>query len=79
MHNPKLPNIRMVLLPTVDGLWNQVADSLSHYYQYDTIEDEYPSSEFVKVDKLLDPDGDLAPIQWFADIQNNTIRRLQRL
>ena len=42
----------------VDGTWNQVADSLSCYYEYDTIEDEYPNSEFIKVDKLLDLDGD---------------------
>ena len=47
----------------VDGTQNQVADSLSRYYEYDTIEDEYPNSEFVRVDKILDPDGDLAPIQ----------------
>ena len=47
----------------VDGTRNQVADSLSHYYEYDTIEDEYPNSEFVKVDEILDPDGDLAPVQ----------------
>ena len=47
----------------VDGTQNQVADSLSCNYEYDTIEDEYPNSEFVKVDEILDPDGDLAPIQ----------------
>ena len=29
----------------VDGMRNQVADSLSRYYEYDTIEDEYPNSE----------------------------------
>ena len=29
---------------------------MSRYYEYDTIEDEYPNSEFVKVDKLLDLD-----------------------
>ena len=63
----------------VDGTQNQVADSLSCYYEYDTIEDEYPNSEFVKADKLLDPDGDLAPIQQFIEIQNNVVRRLQRL
>ena len=63
----------------VDGTWNQVADSLSHYYEYDTIEDEYPNSAFVKVDKILDPDGDLPPIQWFVEIQNQVIRRSQRL
>ena len=37
----------------VDGTRNQVADNLSRYYEYDTIEDEYPNSEFVKVDKYL--------------------------
>ena len=47
----------------VDGTQNQVADSLSHYYEYNTIEDEYPNSEFVKADEILDPDRDLAPIQ----------------
>ena len=41
----------------------QVADSLSRYYEYDTIEDEYPNSEFIKADEILDPDGDLAPVQ----------------
>ena len=54
-------------------------DSLSCYYEYNTIEDEHPNSEFVKADKILDLDGDLAPIQQFIEIQNNAIRRLQRL
>ena len=36
-----------------------LADSLSRYYEYDTIEDEYPNSEFIKADEILDPDGDL--------------------
>ena len=63
----------------VDGTWNQVVDSLSHYYEYDTIEDEHPNSEFIKADELLDLDGDLAPIQQFIEIQNNMIRSLQRL
>ena len=45
----------------------------------DTIEDEYPNSEFVKADKILVPDGDLAPIQQFIEICNYAIRRLQRL
>ena len=52
----------------VDGTQNQVADSLSCYYDYNTIEDEYPNCEFVKDDELLDPDGDLAPIQQFVEI-----------
>ena len=63
----------------VDGTHNQVADSLLCYYEYDTIEDEYPNGEFIKADKILDPDGDLAPIQQFVEIQNNVIRRSQRL
>ena len=46
----------------VDGTWSQVADSLSCYYEYDTIEDEYPNSEFIKADEMLDLDGDLGPI-----------------
>ena len=63
----------------VDGIRNQVADSLSYYYEYDTIEDENPNSEFVKVDEILDLDGDLAPIQPFIEIRNQVIRRSQRL
>ena len=47
----------------VDGMQIQVADSLLHYYEYDTIEDEYPNSESIKADEILDPDGDLAPIK----------------
>ena len=58
----------------VDGTRNQVADSLSCYYEYDTIEDEYPNSEFIKADEILDPDGDLAPIQRFIEIRNQVIR-----
>ena len=63
----------------VDGTRNQVADSLSHYYEYDTIEDEYPNSEFINADEILDPDRDLAPVQRFVEIQNQAIRRSQRL
>ena len=43
------------------------------------IEDEYPNSEFVKADEILDPDGDLALIQQFIETQNNAVRRSQRL
>ena len=63
----------------VDGMQDQVADGLSCYYEYNTIEDEYPFSEFIKADEILDPDGDLAPIQRFIEIRNNAIRRSQRL
>ena len=63
----------------INGTRNQVADSLSRYYEYDTIEDKYPDSEFVKADELLDPDGDYAPVKRFVEIRNNAIRRSQRL
>ena len=63
----------------VDGTCNQVADSLSCYYEYNTIEDEYPNSESIKVDEILDPGRALAPIQQFIEIWNNVIRRSQRL
>ena len=36
----------------VDGTRNQVADSWSCYYEYDTIEDEYLNNEFVKADEI---------------------------
>ena len=45
---------------------NQVADGLSHYYKYNTIEDEHPNSEFVKADEILDLDRDLAPVRGTA-------------
>ena len=57
----------------VDGIHNQVVDSLSCYYEYNTIEDEYPNSEFIKADEILDLDGDLAPIQQFVEIWKNVI------
>ena len=52
---------------------------MSRYYEYDTIEDEYPNSEFIKADEILDPDGDLTPVQRFVEIRSQVIRRSQRL
>ena len=52
---------------------------MSCYYEYDTIEDEYPNSEFIKADEILNPDGDLVPIQRFVEIRSQAIRRSQRL
>ena len=54
-------------------------DSLSFSCEYNTIEDEYPNSEFVKVDEIPDLDGDLAPGHQFIEMRNNLIRRLQTL
>ena len=59
----------------VDGERNWVADTLSHYYKYDTIEDKHPNKEFVKADEVLDPNGELLPVEIFVEIWNNMIRQ----
>ena len=63
----------------VDGKRNWVADALSHYYEYDTIEDKHPDRDFVKADKILDPDGELLPVERLVEIWNNPIRQSHRL
>ena len=50
-----------------------------HYYKYDTIEDKHPDKEFIKADEILDPDGELLPVERFVEIQNNMIRESCRL
>ena len=47
----------------VDGERNQVADALSRYYEYNTAEDKHPDKEFVKGDEVLNPDGELLPVE----------------
>ena len=37
----------------VDGDRNRVADALSRYYKYDTVEGKHPDKEFVKADEIL--------------------------
>ena len=63
----------------VDGERNRVADAISCYYKYDTIEDKHPNKEFIKADEILDPDGELLPVERFIEIQNNMIRESCRL
>ena len=63
----------------VDGERKQVADVLSRYYEYDTAEDKHPDKEFVKADEVLDPDGELLPVERFVEIQSNAIRKSRRL
>ena len=63
----------------VDGDQNRVADTLSCYFEYDTIEDKIPNTDFVKADEILDPDGDLVPIKRFVEIRTNVTRRSHRL
>ena len=52
---------------------------MSRYFEYDTIKDKIPNTDFVKVDKILHPDGDLVPVKQFVEIQTNTTRRSCRL
>ena len=63
----------------MDGDWNRVADTLSHYFEYDTIEDKHPNTDFVKADKILGPDRELVPIEQFVEIHTTMIRRLCQL
>ena len=62
-----------------DGDRNRVADTLSHYFEYDTIEDKIPDTDFIKADKILNPDWDLVPVERFIEIRTNKTRRLRRL
>ena len=63
----------------VDGERNRVADALSRYSEYDTVKDKHPNKEFVKADKILDPDGELLPVERFVKIWTNAIRKSYRL
>ena len=63
----------------VNGERNQVADALLHYYKYNTTEDKHPDKEFIKANKILDPDGELLPVERFIEIWNNMISKSHRL
>ena len=52
----------------VNGERNRVADALLRYYEYNTIEDKHPDKEFVKADEILNPDGELLPVERFIEI-----------
>ena len=52
---------------------------MSHHFEYDTIEDKHPNTDFVKADEILDPDGDLVPVKGFVELQTNVIIKLHRL
>ena len=52
----------------VNGDRNQVADALSRYYEYDTVEDKHPDKEFIEADEILNPGGELLPVERFVEI-----------
>ena len=35
---------------------------------YNTVEDKHPDKEFVKAEEILDPDGELLPVERFIEI-----------
>ena len=45
-----------------------VADSLSRYYQSDTIDDVHPAYDFVNADEHLDPEGKDLPWNHIVEI-----------
>ena len=51
----------------IKGTSNRVADSLSRYYQLDTVEDNHPSYDYVTVDAQLDLEGEDLP--WIRMIE----------
>jgi len=60
----------------IKGTSNRVADSLSRYYQSDTVEDSHPSYEYVTVDTQLDPEGEDLP--WIRMIEVRTMNTRSR-
>ena len=59
----------------MDGDTNRVADCLSHYYKNDSSDDHHPDHDFVSTDTKLDPDGELVPVQRYADMRTAATRR----
>ena len=58
----------------VDGDMNRVADCLSHYYENDGPDDHHLDHDFVSTDAKLDSDGELVPVQRYADMHTAATR-----
>ena len=63
----------------VDGDMNHVADCLSRYYENDGPDDHHLDHDFVSADTKLNPDGELIPVQRYAEIHTTATRRSTRL
>ena len=59
----------------MDGDTNHVADCLSQYYENDSLDDHHLDHNFVSADTKLDPDGELIPVQRYAEMCTATTRR----
>ena len=53
----------------VKGDTNLVADALSRYYESDTWDESHNDSQYVNIDKRLDPDGEDLPWDRFEETQ----------
>ena len=65
----------------IKGTSNKIADSLSWYYQSDTMDDIHPMYDYVNADMQLDPEGEDLPwnqvIEVHAIADNSRKRHLR--
>ena len=57
-----------ITIQHVDGDTNRVADCLSRYYENDSPDDFHLDHDFMSANAKLDPDGELIPLQQYADM-----------
>ena len=74
-----IPFPLLLTIQHVDGDTNHVADCLSQYYENDGLDDHHLDHDFMSVDAKLDPDGELIPIQRYAEMHTAATRRSTRL
>jgi hypothetical protein len=63
----------------IPGERNQVADALSRYHEFDLLTDHCDEINFLDMDRKLDPEGDILPIERVVQIRTNALRHSQRL
>ena len=52
-----------------------MADCLSRYYESDGPDDHHPDHDFVSADMKLDPNRELIPVQWYAEMRTAATRQ----
>ena len=63
----------------MDGDTNHVADCLSRYYENDGLDDHHPDHNFVSADVKIDLDGELIPVQQYAEMCTAATRQSTHL
>ena len=53
---------------------NRMADCLSQYYENDGPDDHHLDHDFMSTNMKLDPDGELIPVQWYAEMHTAATR-----